>query len=222
MTYYYIDIINQKMHVFNRYSLIFKYKDVLGLQFSNVNGQHGYVLFGYFNSTDPKQIYNLKKDGLNYRIKLNDYLNLQSNIFNYKIKGIKILKSPNYNSSGLFFISNNTRHQVEENDILDFETSLSLNFKYNNIIKKGNYLFKFAGVLEESTYENMQNYSDYMEWNFIDEELIEEYINAYDARRNLNIIGKASLIQINLLEDIQVFCDKEYDNKCLKLNDNKA
>ena len=88
------------MHVFNRYSLIFKYKDVLGLQFSNMVGQHGYVLFGYFNSTDPKQIYNLKKDGLSYRIKLNDYLILQSNIFNYKIKGIKILKSPNYNSSG--------------------------------------------------------------------------------------------------------------------------
>ena len=91
-TYFYINIINQKMHVFNRYSLIFKYKDVLGLQFSNIVGQHGYVLFGYFNSTDPKKIYNLKKDGLNYRIKLNDYLNLQSNIFNYKIKGIKILK----------------------------------------------------------------------------------------------------------------------------------
>ena len=92
-SYYNINIINQKMHVFYRYSLIFKYKDVLGFQFSNIVGQHGYVLFGYFNSTDPKQIYNLKKDGLNYRIKLNDYLNLQSNIFNYKIKGIKILKS---------------------------------------------------------------------------------------------------------------------------------
>ena len=90
MKYFYINIINQKMHVFNRYSLIFKYKDVLGLQFSNIVSQYGYVLFGNFINTDPKQIYNLKKDGLNYRIKLNDYLNLQSNIFNYKIKGIKI------------------------------------------------------------------------------------------------------------------------------------
>lgn len=42
-----------------------------------------------------------------------------------------------------------------------------------------------------------------MEWEFIDEELTKEYINAYDARRNLNIIGKASLIQISILEDIQ-------------------
>ena len=40
VTSFYINIINQKMHIFYRYSLIFKYKDVLGLQFSNVNGQH--------------------------------------------------------------------------------------------------------------------------------------------------------------------------------------
>jgi len=95
-----------------------------------------------------------------------------------------------------------------------------LNFKYNNI-QKGNYLFKFAGVLEESTYKNIQKYSNSMKWNFIDEEQ-EEYINAYDARRNLNIIGKASLIQINILEDIQVFCNKIYDDKCLKSDDNKC
>jgi hypothetical protein len=227
VTSFYINTINQKMHIFYRYSLIFKYKDVLGFQFSNIVGQHGYVLFGYFNSTDPKPIYNLKKDGLNYRIKLNDYLNLQSNIFNYKIKGIKILKSPNYNSSGLFFISNNTKHQVEENDIVDFETSLSLNFKYNNIIKKGNYLFKFAGVLEEPTYNNINRYSDSTIWSFklgfVNATILQEkYINVYDTRRNLNIIGKASLFQINVLEDIQVFCNKEYDDKCLKSNDNKC
>jgi len=63
------------MHVSYRYSLIFKYKDVLGLQFNNIVDENGYVLFGYFNSTDPR-IYNLKKDGLSYSIKLNEYLNL--------------------------------------------------------------------------------------------------------------------------------------------------
>ena len=36
---------------------------------------------------------------------------------------------------------------------------------------------------------------------------------AYDVRRNLNFIGKASLIQIICLEDIQVFSNKEYDDK---------
>ena len=66
--FFYINIINQRMHPLFGYSLIFKYKDVLGLQFNNIVGEYGYVLFGYFNSTDPKQIYNLKKDGLNYTI----------------------------------------------------------------------------------------------------------------------------------------------------------
>ena len=224
ITEFYINIINQKMHVFKRYSLIFKYKDLLGLQFSNIIGEHGFVLFGYFNSSDPKQIYNLKKDGLNYKIKLNEYLTLQSNIFNYKIKGIKILKAPNSVSSGLFFIFNNEKVQIKENDIVDFETNIQLDFKYNNILEKGNYLFKFAGVLEESTYEDIEDYSDSRFWSLDDmnEEEEQQYINIYNMRRNLNIVGKASLIQINILEDIQTFCDKKYDDNCLKSNDNKC
>ena len=48
-----------------RYSMIFKYKDLLGLHFENIEGRNGFILFGYFNSTDPAQIYNIKKDGLN-------------------------------------------------------------------------------------------------------------------------------------------------------------
>ena len=113
--------------------------------------------FGYFNSTDPQQIYNLKKDGLNYSIKLNQYLNLQSNIFGYEIKGIKILELPDSNITGLYFISsdNNTEEKIEvrQNDILNFSSNISLLFQYNGTLKKGNYLLKFAGVLEEPIIE---------------------------------------------------------------------
>jgi len=48
--------------------------------------------------------------------------------------------------------------------------------------------------------------------------LDEYYINLYNSRRNLNIIGKAALVQINLYEDIKVFCSEEYDDNCFKLN----
>ena len=94
-----------------RYSLLFKYKELLGLQIENINRENGFILFGYFNSTDPKQIYDIKKDGLNYEINLQDYLNLQSNIFGYKIKYIKILEVPNITYSGLYLIS----HIIKEN-----------------------------------------------------------------------------------------------------------
>ena len=81
INYYNLKIYVQKLFIKNEFSIIFKYKDLLGLQIENMKGQYGFFLLGYFNSTDPKQILNLKKDGLNYNINLNDYLNLQSNIF---------------------------------------------------------------------------------------------------------------------------------------------
>ena len=127
-TTFYINIINQKMHVSMRYSLIFKYKDTLGLQFENMNGENGFIIFGYFNSTDPVQIYNIKKDGLNYSIKLNKYLFLQSNIFGYEIRGIKIISVPEINITGLYFISNITKKEVKSNDIIDYNSEITLYF----------------------------------------------------------------------------------------------
>ena len=213
-----INIINERMHVFKKFSFIFKYKDILCLHFNNIKGDHGFVFFGYFNSTDPKQIYNLKKDGLNYKIKLNQYLNLQSNIFRYEIKGIKILKLPDINSTGLYFISSNDQGEfiVEENTILNYSANISLYFKYNGNLKKGNYLFKFAGVLEEPTFQKLLNYSDSLATTI--NKFEEKHILLYNSRRNLNIIGKAALIQINIHDDIKVFCSQEYDESCFKLN----
>ena len=87
-----LNIYEQKFLIGYRYSLIFKYKDFLGLNFENIKGENGFILFGYFNSTDPKQIYNIKKDGLNYVINLGSYLTLQSNAFGYKKKVLKLYK----------------------------------------------------------------------------------------------------------------------------------
>ena len=202
----------------NSYSFLFKYKDLLGLYFENINSDNGFILFGYYNSTDPKQILNIKKDGLNYNINLIDYLNLQSNVFEYEIKCIIIIEAPNI-KSGLYLISNITKNYIQKNDCIDINTKISLYFSYNGTLTKGNYTFKFAGVLQEAKYEKIKNVSDNIFWEIDDEEkdtLKEEFINEYNERRNLNIIGKVSLVQINVLNDIKVFCDKKYDEFALK------
>jgi hypothetical protein len=213
---FHINIINQKMHINSRDSLIFKYKDTFGLQFENINGENGFIIFGYFNSTDPKQIYNIKKDGLAYNIKLNQYLFLQSNIFGYEIRGIKIIAIPETNS-GLYFISNITKKEIKLNDIIDYNTEISLYFS-RDIIKKGNYLLKFAGVLEEANFEKINNYSDNIISNEYLEDILDKYEEFYENNRNKNIIGRAALVQINIFDDIKIFCDKKYDETCLKSN----
>ena len=43
-----------------------------------------------------------------------------------------------------------------------------------------------------------------------EEELEEEYLEIYNDRRNRNITGRVALVQINVLNDTQVYCDDKY------------
>ena len=214
-----LNLYEQKIVNKEQSSLIFKYKDLLGMHFENIEGEYGFILFGYFNSTDPKQILDIKKDGLNYVINLGSYLTLQSNVFGYKKKCIKILEVPNLNESGLFLISNETKSIIKKNDYLNLNTEIKLNFAYNGIIKKGNYLFKFCGVLEEQTIEEISTFSDL--FNYTMKELDEKYKEYYNEQRNTNITGRVALVQINALNDIKVFCDDKYSDTSLKSKDGK-
>ena len=207
-------------HKLNRrlslYSLLFQFKGFLGFKIENTDAQNGFVLFGYFNSTDPKQILNIKKDGLNYNIILSNHLTLQSNIFAYEIKGVRILQIPN-NESGIYLISNQTNNAINVDDFLDINTEISLYFIYNGVLKKGNYLFKFVGILQEPTFENLKNYSD--EVKIHDEKT--EYIPEYNERINTNLTGRVALLQINVLNDTKIFCDEKYNQSSIKTKEGK-
>ena len=39
------------------------------------------------------------------------------------------------------------------------------------------------------------------------EEQINKFIKEYNLRRNMNITGRVALVQINVFNDIKVFCD---------------
>ena len=212
-----IDLYEEKLsNLDNSYSLIFKYKDILGFQLENIEGENGFILFGYYNSTDPKQILNLKNDSINYEIVLKDYLNLQSNIFQYQIKCIKIIKSTDPSYSGIYLFSNITKDYIYEGDCLDINSKISLYFSYNGTIKSGNYFFKFAGVLEEAKYNIIEKNADGFFSNEENNEILDDYIKEYDKRRNTDIIGKVALLQINVLNDFKVSCDKKFNEFAIK------
>ena len=104
-------------------------------------------------------------------------------------------------------------------------TEISLKFTYNGTIKKGNYLFKFAGVLQEATFDEFKNLSDDFLWNntldLNPKDLDPKYIEIFNERRNKNITGKVALVRINVFDDIKVFCDEKYDETSLKTEDGK-
>jgi len=225
LTIFEINNIYEKIYLDNySYFPLFKYKDLLGLRLQNFENRQGFILFGIFISTDPEQIYDLKKNGLNYNILLNKYLTLQSNILEYEIRGIKIIDCPD-EKSGLYFISNITKRLIASNEILDFNSELQLDFSYNSIASKGNYTFKFAGILQEPNLWTMIDSSSLFQ--YINEDSmtfddLDECENIYSEERNFNIVGKAALIQINVLNDIKVFCDEANDFSCLKNNNEKC
>ena len=99
---------------------------------------------------------------------------------------------------------------------MDIYTQISLSFSYNGKLKKGNYFFKFAGVLQEPNFETTQNYADETIWSIDKNKTEESYMKIYNERRNMNITGKVALVQINILDDINVFCDKKYDDSTIK------
>ena len=202
------------------YSLFFKYRNMLGLQFKNEK-ENGFILFGYYNSTDPNQILDVKKEGLFYNIKLVNYLNLQSNLFDYEIKCIRIIEVPNINISGLYLFSNITKNFIKKNDCVDINTKITLYFSYNGTLKKDNYLFKFVGVLQEPKYEIVQKNAVETFWNIRDISLQKKYIKEYNERRDTNITGRIAVVQINILNDIKVFCDKKYDEYAIKSKEGK-
>ena len=217
---YLINIYGNEINNINIYSLIFKYRNILGLQFKNEE-ENGFILFGYYNSTDPKQILDIKKDGLNYNINLADYLNLQSNIFDYEIKCIRIIEVPNPEESGLYLFSNVSKNYIQKNDCVNINNKISLYFSYNGTLKKDNYFFKFVGVLQEPKYEIIQKNSEEAIWNIQNNNLKRLFIEEYNERRNMNITGRIALVQINVLNNINVFCDKKYDQYALKSKEGK-
>ena len=217
---YLINIYGKGINNSKIYSLIFKYRNMLGLQFKNEE-ENGFILFGYYNSTDPKQILDVKKDGLFYNIYLENYLNIESNIFGYELKCIQIIEVPNPNTSGLYLLTNTTKNFIQKNDCIDINTKISLYFSYNGTLNKGNYFFKFVGVLQEPILEIVQKNSEETFWNFRDITLKKKYIEEYNRRRNMHITGRVALVQINVLNETKIFCDKKYDEFAIKSKEGK-
>ena len=217
---YLINIYGKGINNLNIYSLLFKYRNMLGIQFKN-NEENGFIIFGYYNSTDPKQILDVKKEGLFYNLNLENYLNLQSNIFNYEIKCVRVIEVPNPNISGIYLFSNITKNYIKKNECIDIKTKISLYFSYNGTLIKDNYFFKFVGVLEEPKYGIVQKNVEETYWNIRDISLKNKYIKEYDERRNMNITGRVALVQINVLNDIKIYCDKKYDEFAIKSEEGK-
>ena len=62
----------------------------------------------------------------------------------------------------------------------------------------------------------------YNNLDFINVETLNKCEDIYSEDRNFYIIGKAALVQINVLNDIKVFCNEVNDFSCIQNNNGKC
>ena len=123
-----------------------------------------FSLMSYSNSTDSELII-LEE---NNNLKLNDYINnenLENNVFGFYLYGIKIIKLPDSNKSGVYFFSKLKNKIIYENDILSPDDEILFIYDYEDL-KIGNdiYTIEIAGIVIEKTFSESLDYTIHYEY----------------------------------------------------------
>ena len=102
-------------------------------------------IFSYINGTDS-EIITLQKETI---LKPRDYINedyIENNVFGVEFCGIKIIKLPNSNENGVFYISKEKNNTIHENDILNAEDEIIFIYDYDDLnIGDKAYTIEMAG-----------------------------------------------------------------------------
>ena len=200
------------------YSLGMFFGVVLGLTRTKDDSQSiaTFMTFGYVNATEQENIdTQLKYNNTNSKILLSKYINeIENNLFGYKYLGVIIISLPLEEDSG-FFINNITNKEVEENEIIPRESELK--FILSDSYESGIYSLQFAGIVEEPSYEEMNELAEeiftYPEnGNNVDEK---------DFYKPIRLIGKKINYKFRLSEcydscsTCTSFSEDDNDHKCI-------
>ena len=91
-----------------------------------------FPILSYINGTDSELI-NLKEGTT---LKFKNYINetnIENNIFGVEFYWIKIIRLPNNNENGVFYISKENNNIINENDILNSEDEIIFIYNYDNL-----------------------------------------------------------------------------------------
>ena len=132
----------------------------VGQSLNNIDMKNSaiFLTFGYINSTyDQIPIdKNLKENNTNSVINLGDYINeIENNLFGYKFIGVQILDLPDINKCG-YFINNATNEKIKVGDVVNRDTVLRFILQ-RKLNVEGDFEIDFAGVVQESKYDEMKS-----------------------------------------------------------------
>ena len=142
-----------KIFDFNRFTgIIFSYEDFNTDDEMNLK----FFIISYIGSRDSTS---LTIDQTSTII-LSDYIDstlIENNVFGLEFYGIKILKLPSI--TGLYYYSEITEKIIYENDILPTNDIIHFIFESNSFVTTEMYIIEMAGVLQEPSYSDFNQYS---------------------------------------------------------------
>ena len=122
-----------------------------------------FSILSYIGGIDSPLI-DLKNDEI---LKIKDYINetyIENNVFGVELYGIKIIKLPKSNETGVFFFSKNNNKIINENEILSPDDEIIFIYDYDDLKKgSGVYTIEMAGVVREPEFSKALEYTIYNE-----------------------------------------------------------
>ena len=173
-----------------------------------------FIIFNYASSTNNSLdiiscLYNSDKKIENgIEINFEEKLVFENNLFNYILKGTKIMNCP----TGIY-LKNMTNGNIIDGTIILKNKYALLYFDGNGNYPQKIYSIIYAYVLEEDDYENLDNNinmtnSDYIRGNSIDPEKNYYIKNEY--------VGKSSYFDIIISEDLISDCNNQLCDLCFR------
>ena len=198
------------------------YKNFISIAFSNCENnvcsnpytdEHfsSLIILSYPNSTDNSldiipQLYETNKNIENdFSFNFEGTLTIENNLFGYVYKGTRIMKYP----IGLKLTNTTNGNILEVESVIIKDENVSLYFQNHENYEQNNYIIEYAYVLEEPSYEFLENYYYNIEvskGNQIEDE--KDYFQKYEYT------GKSSDFTIIIKENLMTNCNDDSCSLC--------
>ena len=187
---------------------------------SSNNDEHisSLIIFNYPNSTDInfdliEHLLNTNENISKININLSNYVKIENNIFGYVLKGIKLLEINE--KLACTYTNMNDKY-----GLLNINENISISISLENQENIDIYNIKFALVLSEPNYNNINDYISFVSNQYLNEEE-EIYYNPKDyiGRHSYFKIIRNHILSTNECENEECsLCYEDIKNNCISCN----
>ena len=194
---------------------LFMYRNFVG--FSYCYGDEkacGFRILNYGNTTDYEKIDDfLNKLYIINPLNLRTNIEIENNLFDYELTGIKIISIPNQEKTRLSMIKTSNLEEITIDDNLK-KSSIIFSYIGNKEITNGDYKIEFAPIVSEKSYEDFNSRAQVF--------FLGESEEAKSVYKSMDYVGRHGYFVFNLINHEEFKChEKCYSCYKSSISDNE-